>query len=129
MSTTQKPTQPDAELEEELEKDERLGFRQQVQIVRDGFKKGVHYDGCTAVPDFDFGADCCGEHDFHYQEGDVTRAEADKRLRACIKAKGYTGLSWAYWLGVRLFAGGVWKNYRKEETNEKDDNASPSDAT
>lgn len=107
------------ELDKELEQDERLGFKDQVALVRAGFAKGVKYDGCTAVPDFDFGADCCGEHDYHYQIGDITRAEADKRLRECIKKKGYSGLAWAYWLGVRLFAGGVWKRYRNEETDQR----------
>ena len=107
-------------LEQELEKDEHLGFADQVRVVRDGFRKGVKYDGCTGVPDFDFGADCCGEHDYHYQLGDISRAEADKHLRECLRAKGYIVLPWVYWLGVRILAGGVWKNYRKKE-NEKDD--------
>jgi hypothetical protein len=102
-------------IEQELEKDEKLGFLDQVRIVRDGFSKGVKYDGCTAVPDFDFGYDCCGEHDYHYQEGDVSRAEADKRLRQCIRKKGYFLLPWAYWLGVRMFAGDVWRKYRGKE--------------
>jgi hypothetical protein len=114
------------ELEPELEKDEHLGFADQVRVVRDGFRKGVKYDGCTAVPDFDFGADCCGEHDTHYQLGDISRAEADRRLRECIKKKGYTGLAWAYWLGVRVFAGGVWKRYRtKDETIVRADDVGP----
>ena len=107
------------ELQEQLDKDEKLGFKQQVAIVRRGFSQGVKYDGCTAVPDFDFGADCCGEHDYHYQVGDISRAEADKHLRECLRAKGYFILPWIYWLGVRIFAGGVWKNYRNKE-NEKD---------
>lgn len=109
-------------LDDELNRDEKLGFKEQVQIVRDGFRKGVHYDGCTAVPDFDFGADCCGEHDYHYQLGDVSRAEADKRLRQCIIKKGYPGLAWAFWIGVRFGARGVWKRYRNkdEETNFND---------
>lgn len=103
------------QLEPELEKDERMGFKDQVAIVRAGFAKGVKYDGCTAVPNFDFGFDCCGEHDAHYQLGDVTRAEADKHLRNCIKRKGYTALAWVYWLGVRVCAGGIWKDYRNKE--------------
>jgi hypothetical protein len=88
-----------------------LGFREQCQIVWDGFRKGVKYDGCTGVPDFDFGADCCGEHDYHYQIGDVSRAEADKRLRQCLRKKGYFVLPWAYWLGVRLLG---WKFYKRK---------------
>jgi hypothetical protein len=106
---------PKQVLEKELERSERLGFLEQARIVREGFRKGVKYDGCTAVPDFDFGADCCGEHDAHYQLGDISRAEADARMRICISKKGYFLLPWAYWLGVRLFAGGVWKKYRSKE--------------
>jgi hypothetical protein len=107
--------------DEELEKDEKTGFKTQVQIVRDGFKKGVHYDGCTGVPDFDFGMDCCGEHDYHYQTGDVSRAEADKRLRQCLWKKGYPLLSIAYWLGVRFGAQNVWDKYRGKQYENHDD--------
>ena len=109
---------PDESLEAELKKDEQLGFLDQARIVREGFRKGVKYDGCTGVPDFDFGYDCCGEHDAHYQLGDITRWEADKRLRQCIQKKGYTFLAWTYWFGVRVLAGGVWKRYRNK-TNEE----------
>lgn len=91
---------------------DHLTFKEQWDVVREGFKRGVKYDGCTAVPDFDFGADCCGEHDFNYQLGDITRAEADKRLFQCIHKKGYIGLAIIFYLGVRVFAGNVWKHYR-----------------
>ncbi len=100
------------ELEQELEKDEKLGFRDQVRIVREGFRKGVKYDGCTGVPDFDFGADCCGEHDFHYQQTDINKWRADWRLRKCISKKGYPLVGWAYWLGVTM---GGWAFYRKKQ--------------
>jgi hypothetical protein len=106
-------------LESELQQSERLGFVAQARLVREGFRKGVKYDGCTAVPDFDFGADCCGEHDYHYQIGDVSRWQADKNMRKCIRQKGYVILPWAYWLGVRIFAGGVWKRYRNEEIDTR----------
>jgi hypothetical protein len=95
--------------------DDKLTFKEQWEIVKQGFKKGVKYDGCTAVPDFDFGADCCGEHDYHYQVGDISRRDADARMRACIKKKGYIILPWVYWLGVRVFAGGVWERYRAQK--------------
>ena len=95
------------------ENDEHLGFLEQARIVREGLGKGVKYDGCTAVPDFDFGADCCAEHDYHYQLTDMSRAEADKRLRQCIQKKGYIVLPWVYWLGVRMFGG---RYYRKKQT-------------
>ena len=90
-----------------------LTFREQWEVVKHGFSKGVKYDGCTAAPDLDFGADCCGEHDAHYQMGDITRAEADRKLRECMRAKGYFVLPWVYWMGVRVFARGVWKKYRE----------------
>jgi hypothetical protein len=95
-----------------LERSEKLGFLEQARIVRQGFSKGVKYDGCTGVPDFDFGADCCGEHDYHYQQSDINRAEADRRLRKCIQQKGYIVLPWVFWLGVRLFGG---RYYRKKQ--------------
>jgi hypothetical protein len=86
----------------------QLGFKDQCKIVWEGAKKGFSYDGCSAVPDFNFGADCCGEHDFHYQDKNISRAEADKRLRECIQKKGYIVLPWVYWAGVRLFGGMFW---------------------
>ncbi len=95
---------------------DHLTFREQYAIVRDGFRKGVKYDGCTAVPDFDFGADCCAEHDAHYQLGDISRREADAKLRTCLRAKGYFVLPWVYWLGVRVFGGKFYKG----KTNDKD---------
>lgn len=87
-----------------------LKFTDQCKLVYEGFKQGFTYDGCTAVPDFNFGTDCCGEHDYHYQDGDVSRADADKRLRQCIQKKGYVVLPWVYWLGVRLFGRNHYKN-------------------
>jgi hypothetical protein len=101
-----------SELERKLDTSARLGFMEQARIVREGFRKGVKYDGCTAVPDFDFGADCCGEHDYHYQLGTMSRADADKRLRRCIQKKGYVVLPWVFWLGVRVFGG---RYYRKKQ--------------
>lgn len=88
----------------------KLGFTKQVKLVYEGLKKGYKYDGCTAVPDFDFGADCCGEHDTYYQSKEITRAEADKRLRQCIQKKGYILLPWIYWAGVRLLG---WTHWNK----------------
>jgi hypothetical protein len=100
--------------EKALERSELLGFKEQVALVRDGFIKGLHYDGCTAVPDFDFGADCCSEHDYHYQLTDMPRSEADKRLRQCIQKKGYIVLPWIFWLGVRIFG----RAYYRKKQNE-----------
>jgi len=95
-------------------KPERLTFRRQLAIVAAGARRGFTYDGCTAVPDFDFGADCCGEHDFYYQAQCISRAEADRRLRECIRAKGYPLIAWSYWIGVRV-AGWIFWNRRKQK--------------
>jgi hypothetical protein len=89
-----------------------LGFKEQCLIVWDGFKRGVRYDGCTGVPDFNFGADCCGEHDYYYQLSNISRADADRKLRECIQRKGYVVLPWIFWLGVRIFG---WRYYRKKQ--------------
>jgi len=86
-----------------------LSFREQCEIVWDGLKKGIKYDGCTGVPDFNFGKDCCGEHDYYYQTGLVSRAEADRRLRNCLRKKGYFVLPWVYYLGVRLLGSNYYK--------------------
>lgn len=101
-----------------------LTFKEQYEVVKAGFKRGVKYDGCTAVPDLDFGADCCNEHDAHYQLADITRAEADAKLRRCLQEKGYVVLPWVYWLGVRVFG----RNYYKRLRNEDNSNSPPSDA-
>lgn len=89
-----------------------LTFKEQCQIVWDGLKKGVKYDGCTAVPDFNFGSDCCGEHDYHYQLTTVSKWEADKRLRQCIIKKGYPFIAWCYWIGLTI---GGYPFYRKKQ--------------
>lgn len=95
----------------------KLGFQEQCKVVWEGVKKGFKYDGCTASPDFDFGADCCGEHDTYYQDFSVSRAEADRRLRECIKKKGYVVLPWVYWGMVRLFGRHAWNKHRQEARN------------
>ncbi len=108
---------------------EPLTFKEQWLIVKEGFKRGVKYDGCTGVPDFDFGHDCCGEHDYHYQIGDLSRTEADRRMRECIKAKGYVPLAWIYWLGVRVLARHKWNEYRKKiDEKPHDSNGGPVDS-
>ena len=59
-------------------------------------------DGCTMSPDLVF-SHCCVEHDVDYATGEVTREEADRKLRQCIASTGYPVLCWVYWLAVRLF--------------------------
>lgn len=81
----------------------KLSQIEQMQLVIEGLKKGFKYNGCSVVPDFTFGWDCCNEHDYNYQAGDLTRAECDKILRICIQDRGYWLLGWVYWLGVRIF--------------------------
>jgi hypothetical protein len=121
-------------INEELAKCD-LKFSEQCKLVWEGAKKGFSYDGCTAVPDFDFGYDCCGEHDYHYQARDISRAEADEKLRKCILAKGIPSsilgipynsswfLAGAYYLGVRIFGGFFW--YKRKKQSEKDLNSDP----
>lgn len=78
----------------------------------------VKGDGCTAAPDFTFG-ECCRRHDadytLHHDEDGraLTRAQADRRLRDCIAREAATPIgrrviSWAYWIGTRLFGRGHW---------------------
>lgn len=103
------------ELEGELAQCQ-LSFKTQCKLVWRGIRKGFSYDGCTAVPDFDFGADCCGEHDYHYQAHDVSRSVADKKLRECIKKKGYVPLAWIYWFGVRVVGWAFWNKRSKDSS-------------
>lgn len=69
-------------------------------------------DGCTAAPDL-FWKDCCTEHDFYYQYPSLTqvsRREADKRLRNCMRSKGSGRIiSWIYWVAVRICGWKFWK--------------------
>lgn len=90
----------------------KLGFQDQCKVVWRGLQKGFTQDGCTASPDFNFGSDCCAEHDIHYQEQSISRSEADKRLRECIQKKGYVALPWIYWLGVRMFGWKFWNKHK-----------------
>lgn len=108
-----------------------LSFREQCRIVAEGVKKGFSYDGCTAVPDFNFGYDCCGEHDTYYQSQVVTRAEADRKLYECILNKGVPSklgpipyntnwmLASVYYVGVRVAGWFFWNKRKKGNGNEK----------
>lgn len=64
-------------------------------------------DGCSAVPDFNFRL-CCMEHDYYYHTQEISRKEADKRLRECMAEHGWVFLPWLYWIGVRMFGGRPW---------------------
>jgi hypothetical protein len=107
---------------------DRLTFRQQWRVIKHGLNKGVRHDGCTGVPDFDFGADCCGEHDTYYQLGEITKAEADKRLYECIRKKGYFIIAASYYLGVKIFGSTIWDKYRGINENKTIDDPNRSDA-
>lgn len=112
---TQTDTSSTSELSTSLSKECHLNFTEQCKLVYEGLKKGFTYDGCTSSPDFNFGYDCCGEHDYYYQSGEISRAEADKRLRKCMQKKGYIVLPWVYWAGVRLFGRGIWAKHKHED--------------
>lgn len=73
-------------------------------------------DGCTLSPDFDFKT-CCDWHDIRYRENPerISRADADAKLRRCIRRKGYLVLPWLYWGAVRLFGGAFWRESRGAE--------------
>lgn len=86
----------------------KLSTWEQTKFIAKGIKEGYKYDGCTAVPDFNFGADCCNLHDYFYRTHAVTRSMADRKLRECIQRKGYIVLPWIYWLGVRIFGRRFW---------------------
>ena len=69
-------------------------------------------DGCTGAPDL-FWKDCCKEHDFNYKNSELTglsRAEADKRLRHCMRGEGSGRIvAWTYWVVVRMIGWKFWK--------------------
>jgi hypothetical protein len=98
----------------EVQEPNRLSTWEQTKFVAKGVAQGYKYDGCTAVPDFDFGADCCNMHDNLYRTHFVSRAAADRALRRCIQRKGYIVLPWVYWLGVRIFGRVFWNKHKKE---------------
>lgn len=70
------------------------------------------FDGCTFVPDFDFGETCCNRHDYHYRVHDVSRAQADRQLFRCIRQNGKPIIAGMYWVGVRIFGVFFWRRHR-----------------
>jgi hypothetical protein len=76
-------------------------------------------DGCSCVPDFDFG-DCCDMHDYLYWRGGKwgARAKADELLRQCIVKRGHPVLAWIYWVGVRLFGASHFSKIQREKNEE-----------
>jgi hypothetical protein len=65
-------------------------------------------DGCTSAPDLNVRS-CCDEHDISYQSGRMSRREADKQLRRCIRSKGWIVMPWVFWLAVRVFGRRYYK--------------------
>jgi hypothetical protein len=79
--------------------------------IMEAYKFGFTTDGCTLSPDGNW-FDCCLEHDFAYWKGGTSeeRKAADKKLRECMRAKGYYVLPWVYYYGVRLFGSHFFKS-------------------
>lgn len=78
--------------------------------MRDRDTEGAS-DACTCAPDLDV-ADCCRAHDRAYEQQLVSRADADRELRACI-ARSRPVVAWIYWLGVRLGGWVAWRRSRR----------------
>lgn len=66
-------------------------------------------DGCSVVPDLDFGA-CCEAHDRAYWQGGACadRAAADRALAACMRERGHPLLAGVYQAGVRVGGYALW---------------------
>ena len=62
---------------------------------------------CSFWPDRDLKA-CCVQHDIEYRLCRITRAQADRHLRECVKRKGHPVQAWVIWFGVRLFGWARW---------------------
>lgn len=74
---------------------------------------GDKKDYCTMFPDHKWG-DCCKIHDNDYGiNGVCSRKEADKKLKNCLKEKGYKIVSIIIYIGVRTF-GWLRFNYNRE---------------
>lgn len=78
---------------------------QDIQRYRRGEAPPTEFvtDGCSVVPDFDFGA-CCVAHDRAYWQGGscADRAAADRALAGCIRDSGHPVLADVYGVGVRI---------------------------
>lgn len=94
------------------EQKSKLGPWEQTKLVGRAVKKlAFKTDGCTASPDLTF-RDCCEQHDRDYYDQNISRVEADKRLRDCMRKDGYMVLPWLYYAAVRLFGGYFWDRHR-----------------
>lgn len=90
-----------------------------IDWIKAGLSKGYTFDGCTSVPDLNFGH-CCDRHDYHYQDKELSRKQADNLLFKCM-SNGSWKRNWrgkllapVYWLGVRVFGGNYWNRKQNE---------------
>lgn len=72
---------------------------------------------CSNSPNGDFNH-CCQEHDAYYEDGSLSRLDADNRLFVCIiteRERSFINQAWhvvvasVYWVGVRLFGKRYYK--------------------
>ena len=78
--------------------------RSRMTVVEGVFKS----DGCTAVPEANWG-ECCEQHDSDYENGGwfAARFKADWKLAKCIYRNHNCFAAVLYFLGVRMF--GMWR--------------------
>lgn len=56
-------------------------------------------------------------HDHRYFTGDISRREADIEFyRAMLSQEVKKWKAWLFYKAVRMFAGGIWKKYRKNDS-------------
>lgn len=56
-------------------------------------------------------------HDWHYSQGDISRAEADSLFRELLVAAGECRFrAWIYWMAVRIFGA---RHYNNNNNNNK----------
>lgn len=106
------------------------------QVLSEQYKTAISLvkaDGCSSAPDL-WWHECCCIHDVHYRTGKdyegkpISRSEADKKFRQCLKSdsKTFIGkhiLCNVYWLAVRIFgkrhyATGIKSSERDNNGNE-----------
>lgn len=67
-------------------------------------------NNCTLFPEGNW-SNCCKQHDEDYSEGSgVSRKDADKKLRECIKEGDRAYIVPLVYAGVRLFG---WLRYKR----------------
>lgn len=86
--------------------------------------RNLRTDGCSSAPDL-WLTPCCNDHDRAYATGrdiggkPITRAQADAIFYRCCRARSWNRPIFGrivpalYWLAVRLFGAGHWKQERR----------------